>query len=164
MTARLRGLRNLKVRRIPAAIWRSARLFPAMSPTHRREYAKITALAALAEVGLRLVSLPRVTSLFGVRLSEEAEGPTGATLDALPDWAVDRLRLVSTVMKRWPVDGTCLRHSLVAGHRLRALSPLLRIGVARADAGFAAHAWLEISGRSVDPTSARYAPLEIDSR
>ena len=61
-------------------------------------------------------------------------------------------------MRRWPVDGECLRYCLVAGHRIRTLAPKLRIGVAHGEEGLGIHAWLEITGRSLDPSSTVTTP------
>lgn len=71
-----------------------------------------------------------------------------------------RLRIARRVMRNWPVEGVCLRHALVAGHRVSDLNPTLRIGVARtAPDVMKAHAWLEIAGRSLDVEASDYELL-----
>ena len=94
----------------------------------------------------------------------ESENPVraGAPLESLPPWAIMRLRMVRRVMRNWPVEGVCLRHTLVAGHRVRALDPTLHIGVAMSDPGvLQAHAWLEIDERSLDVESRNYERLSL---
>ena len=43
--------------------------------------------------------------------------------------------------------------------RLRRFDPELKLGVRRDDTGVVAHAWLEIDGHSLDPTSDQYQEL-----
>lgn len=115
-------------------------------------------LALVVEVGVRVVPLPRLAMWLGVPLHTEGASSPLAEV-ALAPWAVLRLRAVSRVMRRWPFGDTCLRRCLVAGHRIRALHPCLRIGVSNGEGAFLAHAWLEVGGTSLDPRSASFAPL-----
>ena len=110
--------------------------------------------AVLAEACLRVMPLRRTAKLFGVGLG--ALSAEAAASEPVPAWALARLRVVALVMRRWPVDGTCLREALVSGQRLRALDPCLRIGVKSRGV---AHAWLEVGGRSLDPASEQYHEL-----
>ncbi len=123
----------------------------------RYEYATVLVLSCVAEVALRLAPLTRIAALF--RVSLDSGAAVGMPLEVLPPWAASRVRVVRVVMRKWPVDGVCLRDALVTGQRLRRLRPTLKLGVARSEAGLAAHAWLEIDGRSLDPSSSRYAML-----
>ncbi|MDQ3462689.1 MAG: lasso peptide biosynthesis B2 protein [Actinomycetota bacterium] len=123
----------------------------------RYEYATVLALAGVAEVALRFVPLRKIARLY--RVSFDARAAAGPPLDALPPWAATRVRVVRVVMGKWPIEGVCLREALVTGQRLRRLRPALKLGVARSETGVAAHAWVEIAGRSLDPTSSRYAML-----
>lgn len=117
-------------------------------------------LACVTEVAVRTVPLPMLSSVYGVSFGLVGPAAAGApSLEDLPAWAVRRLRVVVRVMRRWPVQGECLRHALVAGQRVRALHPELRLGVAREEGAVIAHAWLVIGGKSLDPTSGRYAEL-----
>lgn len=138
---------------------RRVRQVRAMPWSLRYEYAVVLALACLTEAALRFIPLTAVAPLLGVSVRPE-HGRT-QTLDALPPWALSRVRVVRVVMARWPVDGVCLRSSLVTGQRLRSLQPALRVGVARSEAEVRAHAWLEVGGRSLDPMSARFAALSL---
>lgn len=113
-------------------------------------------LAGGTELGVRTLPLARLARLYRVGFGPAADQEPGPPLDELPLWAARRLRVVARVMRRWPVQGECLRHSLVAGQRLRALRPELKLGVATDGAGVVAHAWLAIAGRSLDPLSAQY--------
>lgn len=161
------GLENTARRRwraLPIVTWRLMRHVPRLSRRDRREYLLVVALAMLSEPAVRWLRLGRAARLFGVALDEHASAILRDEVIELPSWAIHRLRVVTAVMRRWPVDGTCLRHSLVAGHRLRALGPRLCIGVARGDRGVTAHAWLEVWGRSLDPSAQQYTPLELTPR
>lgn len=148
-----------KLADLPGVAWRSMRRLPHLSWGEIREELIIGLLAIAAEIAIRTVTLDRAIAMFGLRADVTTrEHPTAEPAE-LPRWATDRLRKVNHVMRRWPVDGECLRQALVAGHRLRSLGPTLRIGVARKDGAIAAHAWLEVGGRSLDPTSAQYREL-----
>jgi Transglutaminase-like superfamily len=75
----------------------------------------------------------------------------------LPAWAKRRISLTTAVMRRGPVADTCLRRSLVLGHRLSRLEPSLIIGVRAGADGTAAHAWLRVGGRDLDPDAGTFA-------
>lgn len=140
--------------------WRALRKAGQASWSTRVEYLKVLALACVTEVVVRRVPLARLARLYGVAF---VPGPRAvAPPDELPAWAARRLRIVGRVMGRWPVEGTCLRHALVAGQRVRALHPELKLGVAKDDSGkVVAHAWLVLGGRSLDPSSGRFAELQV---
>ncbi len=143
------------------AIWRTMQTFLGLPIRSKAEYVSVAFLSLAAEAALRTQPLSRASKWFGVRLEPDPDPLTLKDDVELPTWAVRRVRVVQAVMIHWPIDGTCLRHSLVAGRRIRSLSPVLRLGV-RKDAGqVSAHAWLEIDGRSLDPSSSKYATLEI---
>ncbi len=131
-----------------------------MSWSIRREYLVVFGLAVIAEVGVRTVRLERLARLFSVSLAPTGE--PGGSPATVPEWARARLRVIPTVMNRWPVDGTCLRQSLVTGQRLRKLRPTLHIGVRRGEDAVLAHAWVDIDGRSLDASSIDYLELELD--
>ncbi len=123
----------------------------------RYEYATVLVLSCVAEIALRFVPLRRIARLY--RVSFDARAAADPPLDVLPPWAASRVRVVRVVMGKWPIEGVCLREALVTGQRLCRLRPTLKLGVGRSETGVAAHAWLEIGGRSLDPTSSRYATL-----
>ena len=114
---------------------------------------------ARIELLLRRRDLPTVCRRLGIAWDLESAAPPATEPAVLPGRARTALRACSAATKRWPAGDTCLRRCLVVGHRLRALSPVLRIGVRRDADGFLAHSWLEIDGRTLDPTSADFATL-----
>lgn len=145
-----------------ARIRRHATALRTWTWAERRELAVVAILAVWCEVLIRWRPLPELARRFNVKL--EAGPPTASDvpLEVLPPWALMRLRMVRRVMRNWPVDGVCLRHALVAGHRVSALDPTLRIGVAMGDPGaLRAHAWLEIDRRSLDVESNNYERLSF---
>lgn len=122
----------------------------------------VVALAVVVEVGLRLLSLPRLARALGVRLETDAapsdpreEVPAPPTVDACHR----ELDVVVRVMRHWPSERICLRRALVLGRLLRERRPLLRLGVARDDGGLVAHAWIEVDGIRLDPGEDRFVPL-----
>jgi hypothetical protein len=133
------------LRRVPSREW------PAIA---------ITAIVAgVVEAGLHTLKLPALARLLGVPLDLENVDPKTMTLDAakqrvrLPSWGARRWSAVGRVMRHWPFGDTCLRTALVAGHRLRKLNPVLRVGVRKVDGEIKAHAWIEIGGASLDPSA-----------
>jgi len=159
------GLSRSRLVELPAAAWRGLRRIGTASWATRFEYVTVVILACVTEVAVRTVPLVRLARAYGVTYAAPAEPalpaatPPSAPLEALPDWAARRMRVAVRVMRRWPVQGECLRHGLVAGQRLRALHPELKLGVAKEGAGIVAHAWLVVGGLTLDPTAARYAEL-----
>jgi hypothetical protein len=131
-----------------------------------REWPAVVAAASVVvvvEVGLRALGLSRLSQLLGVRLGlddEPAVLPSAETVLELPPRAWRQLRATRRVMRHWPFGDTCLRRAMVSGQRLRRLQPTLRIGVAKLNGEFQAHAWLEIGGASLDPGAAVYQTLE----
>ena len=105
-------------------------------------------LAAIVEVGLRTVRLPRLARALGVRLNwaREPSSPPGIPTSL----GVEDHRQVTNVlrvMRHWPfAEGTCLRQSLMLGRVLKNHHPLLRIGVQGRDGDIVAHAWIELDG------------------
>jgi len=114
----------------------------------------------LIEVSLRTADLPTTCRRIRLRLDLRSATPPALEPVVLPRNARPAMWAARAVTSRWPAGDTCLRRCLLAGHRLRALDPVLRIGVKRDENGvFAAHSWLEIDGRSLDPAAAEYAVL-----
>lgn len=118
-------------------------------------------LAVVVEVGLRTLRLPRLARLLGVPLvttTQPGEPPVGRVV--LPHAAFRRLAAARRALRHWPFGDSCLRIALVGGCMVRRLDPALRIGVAKHEGEIKAHAWLEIQGRSLDPDSTDFAPVE----
>jgi hypothetical protein len=118
-------------------------------------------LAAVVEVGLRSLRLPRLSSLLGVPL-DTAVRTSSATVGPVVVTHRARHRLAATrrALKYWPFGDSCLRIALVGGFLIRDLDPVLRIGVTRHNGEIKAHAWLEVGGLSLDPGSVDFAPVE----
>lgn len=118
-----------------------------------------------AEYGLRTSDLPTTCRRLGVRLELESHAPPAGERAVLPRRMRTPVVAATLVLARWPAGDTCLRRCLLVGHRLRRLGPTLRIGVHRDPAGaFSAHSWLEIEGRTLDPSAGRYVTLGAAGR
>jgi hypothetical protein len=123
-------------------------------------------VASAVEIGLRTMPLPTLARRLGVPLALEGQeapepvelGRTPGGRPALPDDVLLRLNAAARVMRHWPFGDTCLRSALVSGRRMRELRPALRVGVTKDAGTIKAHAWLEVSGMSLDPL----APLAFD--
>jgi transglutaminase superfamily protein len=117
------------------------------------------------EVLLRTADLPATCRRLGVRCDLTSRTPPATELAMLPRRSRRVVLASHAVVSRWPGGDTCLRRCLLVGHRLRALDPVLRIGVRRTPEGtFSAHSWLEFDGAALDPTAARFAPLGAPGR
>jgi Transglutaminase-like superfamily len=109
--------------------------------------ARVTMLAMVVEIAVRLLPLPTVARLMRVSLVQPPARPGVATLPDLRPAERRAVRMARALMRRWPWGrGACLRRSLLVGHVLRRHDPWLRVGVARDDTDIRAHAWLEIRG------------------
>jgi hypothetical protein len=118
-------------------------------------------LALVVEVGLKTLTLPRLSGLLGVPLETGAQRQVEvADPVVVPHWARRRLAATRRALKHWPFGDSCLRLALVGGFLVRRLDPALRIGVAKHEGEIKAHAWLEIGGLSLDPGSVDFAPVE----
>lgn len=119
-------------------------------------------LATAVEIGLRTMRLPRLARTMGVPLlvDQSPHNPGAATPTSFPGWARRRLAASRRALRHWPFGDTCLRKALVGGAMIRSLHPALRIGVAKHDGEFKAHAWIEIAGVSLDPGSQDFATVE----
>lgn len=109
-------------------------------------------LFSIAELGLRLTSLPTLCRWFGAEL-ELSERPAGRRVRwselSEADGAV--LLMLERVGRHWPYarQGACLRHSLAAAHVLRSCGPCLRLAVgSEPTESLVAHAWIEVGGVS----------------
>lgn len=126
-------------------------------------------VAAVVEVGLRTMSLPRLADLVGAPLLLGPADPSAAPapeVDAgstLPPDARRQVAATRRVLRHWPFGDTCLRQALVSGAGLRRLRPRLQVGVAKLDGDVRAHAWLLVRGRVLDPLGAASSYLPLNS-
>jgi hypothetical protein len=119
----------------------------------------VLAVAVAVEIGLYTLPLPRLARLLGVRLA--MDGDALAVPGALPPGIGQQARAMHRVLRRWPFGNSCLRRALVLGHLIRRSEPALHIGVRRDETGaILAHAWLEVAGRTLDPTAAQFLTLQ----
>ena len=150
-----------------AQVSRWLRLFVRMPWRRKVEFVVVVILAAASELAVRMLTLPRAARLFAVRLHPGGEvqmAPERSSTTTLPPWAVRRLSVVQAVMRHWPIDGVCLRETLVAGQRLRRLEPVMKVGVKREGGSVTAHAWLQIGGVDLDPAAIEFGELVLDRR
>lgn len=124
---------------------RTLQRFGAMPPGQRALLFRAVAIAGFVELGLRTLPLPTLGRCLGIRVVgrlpvERARAPAPAAAVA------DAVRAVDAIYRRRPRSGRCLRRALVLGALLGRYGPALRIGVAKVDTEFSAHAWVEISG------------------
>ena len=127
-----------------------------------RDLVQIPVLATvllLIEVGLRLSRVDRVARALGVQfLPTEERGHAGAPAPLL---AAERrwTRNAARLLRRWPLDATCLRRSLLFGWILRRRRPVLVLGVRPGPDGVQAHAWIRLGAVDLDPAAADYLPF-----
>lgn len=114
---------------------------------------------AVAEVLLRATDLPTTCRALRIALDVSSTAPTRTATVVLPAGSRRAIRVAGAVVARWPFGDTCLRRCLLLGHLLRRTRPVLRIGVQRNAGRFAAHAWLEIGGITLDASAIEYAAL-----
>lgn len=118
----------------------------------------------VVELGVRVVPLPRLAALLGVRFADdtlvEGHDPTSGPSPPLTRAEARRLGVADRLVRHWPfAGGPCLRESLLRGHALRGRSPQLRLGVARTRDTVEAHAWIEASGACYG-YDGRFTPLQ----
>ncbi|MDE3085350.1 MAG: lasso peptide biosynthesis B2 protein [Acidobacteriota bacterium] len=116
---------------------------------HPLDVLAVAGWMAVAEVGVRLVDLPRLARWMGAPLAT-GPGAPAPCLPALRPSERRRVRLAGAVGRRWPfADGPCLRQALVTGRALRRHRPVLRIGASLAGAEVTGHAWLEVGSLEI---------------
>jgi hypothetical protein len=112
------------------------------------------------ELGLRVFGVERTARALGVNFLPDA----GAVPrdEGAPVGARDRrwLRNASRLLRRWPLDRTCLRSALLVGWILRRRDPLLVIGVRTHEGKFEAHAWIRLGDRDLDDSATTYVAFD----
>ncbi len=123
------------------------------------ELARAGLWLVLVELSLR-GGLPRTCQRLGIELDLSSAAPPSTSPAVLPRRTRTPVLACCLAVRHWPAGDTCLRRCLLIGHRLRALGPVLRIGVRRLPNGeFSAHSWLEIDGHTLDAAAADYQTL-----
>ena len=114
----------------------------------------VAVLLLRAEVLLRRRPVDRVAATYGMLFDEEGPEQTGPV--ALTDEERRWLHSGDRLMTRWPLDGSCLRRSLVLGWILRRREPELVIGTRLEDDEIKAHAWVRLGAIDLDPDAAQH--------
>ena len=151
-------MRSRRGRRLAARL----RSWMALTLREKGEFLLVAAMAVLAEIAVKVFSLPRLTRSLGIALVDKGEAvvPTAQLRPHLDAMTIEnRARMVDRLYRAWPRKNSCLRRALVLGYRIRAARPVLEIGVAREEGSIRAHAWIEVDGRVVGDDSGDYAPL-----
>jgi hypothetical protein len=113
------------------------------------------------EIGLRTVRVDRVASVLGVRFLPGGSLTGGDEMLPVSNRERRWLRNAARLLRRWPLDSTCLRRSLLTGWVLRGHSPQLVIGVRAENGSIAAHAWIRLGDRDLDPGASTYAAFDL---
>lgn len=130
-------------------MFRLARRGLALGPAGWVDLVILSILATLIEVGLRTRPMPQIARMLRVRVTGDNAPSSGQPMSPKER---RRRRIVEMMSRHWPFvdhDGLCLRRSLLFGWIFRARNPVLRIGVAKVDGTFSAHAWLELEGAAI---------------
>jgi hypothetical protein len=119
---------------------------------------KLADQVLLLRLWLLLIFVAFLIRLLGFRRTDhylERLSPAVRVQDKIPEEAVSyalKLGQLARISGRYvPVNGSCLRQSLLVWWLLRRkrLPAVLRIGISK-DAGFAAHAWVELGDRPIN--------------
>ena len=115
------------------------------------------------EIGLRLTRLDRLSRVLGIGFLKIDDSEHWATFEPLNQTERRWTDNASRLLRRWPLDATCLRRSLMLGWILRRRSPVLVLGVTRSHGAVSAHAWIRVGATDLDPTASTYLPFRFDS-
>lgn len=144
---------------------RRAGAWRALGLREKAELVVVAGMAALAEIAVKAVSLPRLTRLLGIALVDHDGRETGIRAARRTARGIDadeiarRARAVDRVYRAWPRKSSCLRRALVLGRRIHKADPVLLIGVANEGESIRAHAWIEVDGVVVGEDTGEFAPL-----
>lgn len=130
-----------------------------LSPGERVILGQAWGLFFLVELGLRILTFKRLLALCRRASLTRREGSARGLSPSVPRlvW------LVEVAGRHTPIKATCLKKTLVLSWILgrRGIPTELRIGVARHDGVFSAHAWLEREEQVIlgHQEAERYEPL-----
>ncbi|MBE7481012.1 MAG: lasso peptide biosynthesis B2 protein [Polyangiaceae bacterium] len=126
-----------------------------LSPRERRAVVRMAPAALVVSAGLGRIPVTSLLRLLGLRAEFQARPNAADQAQAIRNASF----AVGIWARNWPGMSSCLPRALVLTHALRAHGAVLRIGVARgASQEVAAHAWVDVDGRSLDGPSAADAP------
>ena len=128
------------------------RRFMALSPSDRLLFLELWSLLGGVSALLHLLDYQRTRQLL-LHLLPATPRPPARPEDAT-SYALRVGRLVQIAGRHLPVDGSCLRQSLLVWWllRRRGMPAELRIGVSKRDT-FAAHAWVDLDGRPINDSA-----------
>ena len=122
--------------------------------------AAIACLLLFIEIGLRTIHVERVARVLRVPFMQtqevEHEGQSTALTESERRWT----RNATRVIRRWPLDATCLRRSLLLGWILRRRQPQLIVGVRKRNDKVEAHAWIRLGTLDLDPEADQFLPFD----
>lgn len=123
-----------------------------LSPAERRLLAPLAMRLATAAVAVRLLPLRLLLRWAQCRLGGTPRPPVDASRLA---------ELARSLAARLLPPGSCLPQALALCRTLRrrGIPARVRLGVARNAERFAAHAWVEVDGRPLDPLATAHHPL-----
>ena len=135
--------------------------FRRLSRSAQKLFLQAFCLLALTGLAIRLFNFQRT------QLALQRSLPIGKpnSRDSSATLVQQTARMVRAADNHGPLDGNCLRQSLVLWWLLRrqGIESELRIGVRKAGARFEAHAWVEWRGRALnerDDVRQRFAAFE----
>lgn len=121
--------------------------FRRLPGAERREVLRLAPAALALSLGLGPRSLAPLAKLLGVGLSVGGQASPRSLERAELVTAARAVRLWS---RNLPGLGTCLPQALLLAHALRGHGASVKIGVARDESFFKAHAWVELDGRRLE--------------
>jgi hypothetical protein len=131
----------------------------ALGPGAWNRMARTAVVSRRIERSLQSETLDATARRFGATLSFDPPA-SFATEASLSEREKANLGVALAVLRKSSLNGTCLRRALVMSDILRDRTPILRVGVAKADGAVMAHAWIEVDGYAFDPMDDRdFIPL-----
>ncbi|MGD9794376.1 MAG: lasso peptide biosynthesis B2 protein [Acidimicrobiia bacterium] len=144
---------------------RRARKLAVLRPIDVVELPVLAVLLLGIEIGLRTTRVDRVARALGVQFltTASATDAQDALHPGVPEPLTQRERRwtnnAARLIRRWPLDATCLRRSLLLGWILRKRQPTLTLGVRMDNGEVKAHAWIRLGSTDLDPAASDYLPF-----
>jgi hypothetical protein len=130
------------------------------TPVEKLAFVYFSFSLPLVWIALRTIGFTRLVRWM--RIDVEPITSTPAHIDHTANDAVSFARVCEAAGRNGIYDANCLHRSiaLYTWLRRRDIPATLRVGVAREDEEFKAHAWIESNGVSLDDSSIRFAPFD----